>query len=171
MRVRCRDGVVREAELSTESSASSYGFPVLLIEGEPAGQGPSDLVGIRLVRATAAELFALKAAGYSELVDGIRGREIVAAEEAARDEEDHSDLALEAAEIWCESREGTMRIKLHVYVNQPQLDAIRQRSGMEPTRALVEGYLRAWAEELLTQLTREAIQLRTGNGGEGARHE
>ncbi len=59
------NGVLYEAELTTEHSASSYGIPVLVIDGE--AYGPGDFVGkeVLIVEADQDELEALAHAGYS----------------------------------------------------------------------------------------------------------
>ena len=64
---------VREAHLTTESSSSSYGQPVLIVEGVgPMGQMDLTLASYRIVKATAKERKELQQAGYSILAGGAK---------------------------------------------------------------------------------------------------
>ncbi len=58
------EGWEGEAELSTEHSSSSYGQPVLLIEGEPVGTLEAALGQYEVIEASEEERAALEAAGY-----------------------------------------------------------------------------------------------------------
>jgi hypothetical protein len=58
------DGWEGEATLSTEYSSSSYGQPVLLIEGEPVGTLEASLGQYEVIEASEEERAALEAAGY-----------------------------------------------------------------------------------------------------------
>jgi len=53
-----------EAVLSTDHPASSYGQPVLLIEGEPVGTLEAVLAGYEILDATEEEREALQRTGY-----------------------------------------------------------------------------------------------------------
>ena len=56
---------VRMAELSTDDPSSSYGRPVLVVEGVGAmGQGDISLAGYRIIQASQEEADALRRAGY-----------------------------------------------------------------------------------------------------------
>ena len=56
------DGKTVEARLTTENPCSSYGLPVLEVNGTAYGTG--DLLPLRIVKATREEREALSAAGY-----------------------------------------------------------------------------------------------------------
>jgi hypothetical protein len=59
------EGWEGEARITTEHSASSYGIPVLLIEGEPVGTAEAALAGYEILEATEEEGEMLERAGYS----------------------------------------------------------------------------------------------------------
>jgi hypothetical protein len=58
------DGWTGEAIITTEHPTSSYGLPVLLIDGEPVGTAEADLAGYEILDATASELELLHRGGY-----------------------------------------------------------------------------------------------------------
>jgi hypothetical protein len=53
-----------EAEITREHSASSYGIPVLLVEGEPVGTAEAALAGYRILEASDEERADLARGGY-----------------------------------------------------------------------------------------------------------
>lgn len=61
------DGWEGEADLSTNHSASSYGQPVLFIDGRPVGTLDAVLAGYEIIEATREERAALQRAGYAFL--------------------------------------------------------------------------------------------------------
>ena len=69
MRVE-RDGEEIAARLTTDNAASSYGQPVLVIDGMAYGTADAEVGGIRLVSATADERAELARAGYRLKGDG-----------------------------------------------------------------------------------------------------
>jgi len=69
------DGWEGEAELSTEHPASSYGQPVLLVDGEPVGTLEAAVGQYEVLEASEEERKALEAAGYS-----FKGRESLKAQ-------------------------------------------------------------------------------------------
>jgi len=58
------NGWTGEGMITTEHSASSYGFPVLLVDGEPVGTAEAALAGYEIIDATDAELELLRRGGY-----------------------------------------------------------------------------------------------------------
>ena len=59
------DGWQGEARITTDTAASPYGVPVLLIEGEPVGTFEAALAGYRILEATDNERAALARGGYT----------------------------------------------------------------------------------------------------------
>jgi hypothetical protein len=60
------DGQIHDARLTTESSASSYGQPVLMLDdGTALGVADVALADYRILEATQDELTALEKVGYS----------------------------------------------------------------------------------------------------------
>jgi excisionase family DNA binding protein len=52
------------ARITTQHSASNYGIPILLVEGEPIGTAEAALVGYQIIEASTAERRALARGGY-----------------------------------------------------------------------------------------------------------
>lgn len=68
MRLRADGGALAgtwTATLTTDHPSSSYGVPVLLVNGEPVGTLEAHLAGYRLVEGTDEERKALSRAGYN----------------------------------------------------------------------------------------------------------
>jgi hypothetical protein len=73
MRLRATSPVLAgwegEAAIMTDCSASSYGLPVLTVEGEPVGTAEAALAGYQVVEGTDDEIRALLMAGYYSVDD------------------------------------------------------------------------------------------------------
>jgi hypothetical protein len=58
-----------EAAIMNDCSASSYGLPVLTVEGEPVSTAQAELAGYQVVEGTDDEMRALLMAGYYSVDD------------------------------------------------------------------------------------------------------
>lgn len=65
MRIRVLNGCEYEAVITTEHPASTYGLPVLVVDGEPMGAPEVTQAGFEIISATTAECEALAAGGYA----------------------------------------------------------------------------------------------------------
>ena len=64
MEVKMMNGKIKKAEVTTEHAASSYGIPVIVIDGEAYGTADILANKIEFVSATAEERELLKKAGF-----------------------------------------------------------------------------------------------------------
>lgn len=65
MRVRVLSGHEYDAIITTDHPASTYGLPVLVVNGEPMGAPEVTQAGFVIINATTAEWEALAAGGYA----------------------------------------------------------------------------------------------------------
>lgn len=64
MEVTDKDGVIVSAVVTTEHSASSYGQPVLVVDGEALGSAEADALGLVVTKCTLEEWVALYRGRY-----------------------------------------------------------------------------------------------------------